>query len=83
MRRFARFSSKYIRTTEYRRKLFYNNFENGRNKRKILYGRMKPKLEQNSRILIEKGYVRVYEQKLQRLFIKRQIIGTFYLSNFI
>ena len=48
-------NSKAIKTSEYKRKLFYSNFENGRKKRMSLYDKLKPKLEKRSRNLIEKN----------------------------
>lgn len=63
---------KALRTAEYRRKLFFNNFENGREKRNLWYKRLKPRLNINSRNLIEKKKIELKRKKPRSLDSKRK-----------
>ena len=63
---------KALRTAEYRRKLFNSNFEHGRDKRNLLYNRLKPRLSINSRNLIEKKKIELKNKKPRSRDLKRQ-----------
>ena len=63
---------KALRTAEYRRKSFYNNFEHGRERRNLWYKRLKPRLNINSRNLIEKHKIELKRKKTRSLDRKRK-----------
>ena len=63
---------KALRTAEYRRKLFFNNFEYGREKRNLWYKRLKPRLNINSRNIIEKNKIELKRKKPRYLDSKRK-----------
>ena len=63
---------KALRTAEHRRKLFNSNFEHGRDKRNSLYERLKPRLNINSRNLIEKKKIELKKKKPRSLDQKSQ-----------
>ena len=67
MARVAALNLKALRTADYRRKLFINNFEHGREKRHSLYQRLKPKLNTKSRNLIEKKKIELKKKKTRSL----------------
>ena len=74
MARVSVLNLKALRTAEYRRKLFYSNFEHEREKRNSLYERLKPRLNIKSRNLIERKKIELkMKMKKPRSFdLKRQ-----------
>lgn len=72
MARVAVLNLKAVRTAEYRRKLFNSNYEHRRSKRNLLYERLKPKLNNNSRNLIEKKKLELKKKKPRSLDLKRE-----------